>query len=127
MNNNQNDFRPEEPYEYNYAPNQAPQGVAPQPAAQTESSGLAVGSLVCGIIGILCCCLQLPLGIVSVVLAIVDRAKTKKFSGMAIAGLICGIVAVVIGIAVLMIYVKILTDADFIKQYYYGTENPLFF
>ncbi|MBQ8189386.1 MAG: hypothetical protein IJZ44_06375 [Lachnospiraceae bacterium] len=73
-----------------------------QPGEGSGVDGKAVGSLVCGILGILlCCCYGIPgiiLGIIAIVLAIMaKRDNMGTFPGIALAGMICGIVAVVAG------------------------------
>ncbi len=66
------------------------------------NNGFAIGSLVCGILGILCCCCcgsGSLLGIVGIILAIVSRGKNGgKMSGLAIAGLVCSIVSIFAGV-----------------------------
>ena len=82
---------------YNGVPNQYQPG-APAP---NPNNGMAIGSLVCGIVGILlCCCCGMGaiLGIVGIVLAICSRKPNGgKMSGMAIAGLVCSIIAILFG------------------------------
>lgn len=83
---------------YNAVP---PTYVPEQPA--NPNNGMAIGALICGIVGIvLCCCCGISaiVGIVGIVLAILSKNKNGgKMSGMAIAGLICSIASVVFGIA----------------------------
>lgn len=85
---------------------------------EKEKNGLAVASMVCGIVGAvfgviscLCCCW--PLSVISSILAIifafVDRSKKGSFNGKTIAGLVCGIIGVVAPIVVLVV--------DFFLQY----------
>lgn len=89
----------------------APSYVAP---GQAPAQGLAIGSLVCGILGLVGCCfwpISGPLAIVAIVLGFVTLSKAKANpsavggKGMAKAGLItgflgllCSIVAAAIGI-----------------------------
>ncbi len=65
------------------------------------NNGMAIGSLICGIVGILLCCccgIGAVVGIVGVVLAICSRKSNGgKMSGMAIAGLVCSIIAILLG------------------------------
>lgn len=67
-----------------------------------EVNGMAIGSLVCGIISIISCCAgiaALIFGIVAIVLGAKSRKNSDgSNSGVALGGLICGIIGVVIGI-----------------------------
>lgn len=88
------------PYNAYNAHNAVPPAYVPsQPA--NPNNGMAIGSLVCGIVGILlCCCCGVGaiVGAVGIVLAVLSRKQNDgKFSGLAMAGLICSIVAVVFG------------------------------
>jgi hypothetical protein len=81
------------------APAFAPQQpVAPQPQAHA-SNGLAIASLVLGIIGFLTGFfgIGILLGLVAVVLGIISLVKHHGGKGMAIAGLILGAIAFVFG------------------------------
>ena len=64
-------------------------------------NGMAIGSLICGIVGILlCCCCGIGaiLGIVGIILAICSKKQNAgKMSGMAVAGLVCSIIAILFG------------------------------
>src|SRR4051794_41538657 len=73
---------------------------APTPS---QSTGLAVGSLICGIVSIVLFCMwfiSIPAGLVAIALAYVARGKIARGeaggAGLAKAGLICGIVGVVL-------------------------------
>lgn len=75
------------------------------------NNGMAIGSLICGIVGILmCCCCGIGaiFGIVGVILAICSRkANAGKMGGMAIAGLVCSIVAILFGAGYLIYYMAV--------------------
>lgn len=114
-NNNQNDFRPSEPYEYTYTQGAEPNFV---PENQSRTTGLAITSLVLGILGLFCCCGALPFGIVSIVLSLVDRSQNKRFSGVAIGGLVCGIMAAIIGITILVSNLIIYSNPEFLEAYF---------
>ncbi len=107
-------------------------GYTPEPTATTvtkekKNNGLAIASMVCGIVGAvfaifglcgLCCCcwpLTIPASICAVVFAFVDRSKKKAFNGMTIAGLICGIIGIVTPFAFLVFDYIISYDGDFSK------------
>lgn len=96
-----------------------------------EKSGLAIASMVLGIISIVCSLSMLfaflgfILGIVGLVLGIVGRSKIKMSQGqiggdgMALAGIICSSIS--LGISVLMIVgcIAILQSDDSSLDYYY--------
>lgn len=107
-------------------------GFTPEIAAtavtkEKKNNGLAIASMVCGIVGAvfailglcgLCCCcwpLTIPASICAVVFAFVDRSKKKAFNGMTIAGLICGIIGIVTPFAFLVFDFIINYDGDFSK------------
>lgn len=95
----QNQPAPPPPPEYGYPP--AP----PQYPAQPESTGLAIASMVLGIVGILTAwiLIGLPLALVGLVLGIVSIAKKKGGRGMAIAGIITSALALLFGVAMVAI------------------------
>ena len=98
-------------------------GFTPVPPSNPSSSagrGLAIASMVCGIVGILMCCcciywINLVLGILAVVFAIVSAHQSKRMRGMAIAGLILGILAILIFIALfaLELWIVSLSEEEF--------------
>lgn len=69
---------------------------------ETKSSGLAVASLVLGILAIVfSCCLYyiaFPCGLLSIILGGVSLKKQMGGKGMAVAGLVLGIIAVALGV-----------------------------
>ncbi|MBQ3126388.1 MAG: DUF4190 domain-containing protein, partial [Clostridia bacterium] len=71
------------------------QNPTPPPAPdKPKANGFAIGSLICGLVSLICCCcgwLSLALGIAAVILAVVSK-KGGKMSGMALGGMICGII-----------------------------------
>lgn len=101
-------------------PYDAPQHVGTKPGiglppGQMPSTGLAVTSLVLGIVAIVSnCCCQLvggSLGIAAIITGFIALNKVKDGTGggrgMAMAGLICGIVAVVLGIGLFVLSLAI--------------------
>lgn len=69
-----------------------------------SGSGLAIASLVCGIISIIACCcwfLGLTLGILAIIFSVIYK-KQGGHSGMATAGLICGILGVILSASLLI-------------------------
>lgn len=94
-----------------------------------DKNGIAIASMVCGIIGAvfgvlgicgLCCCwpITVIVSIVAVVLAIVDYTKKKSFSGFTIAGLVCGIIGIVIPIAFIIINFATLDYDEFMNEFW---------
>lgn len=108
---------PSQPPPYGYVPQgYAPQGQPPQgygyPPNPPRSNGMAITSLVLGILSIVSCWLGVVLGILAVVFSIVARKQisaqapgTMTGTGMATAGLVTGIVGTLIwgGIIALMV------------------------
>ena len=85
-------------------PGQPPYGQVPygQPA---PSSGLAIGSLITGILSIPACCLwflSIPLGLAAVIMGFIAKGKISRGqatgSGMATAGIITGAIGLLISI-----------------------------
>lgn len=76
-----------------------------QPPVAPVSNTKAIISMICGILGVTCCCGSFVPAIVAIVLALLDRKdRGGQFSGMAIAGLVCGIIGILFGVAYLVIY-----------------------
>lgn len=104
----------------NQAQNNYNQGNSYQPAAYKSSSsgeeghGLAIGSLVCGIIGVVCwffgagSFLSIILGIVGLVLA-GNSKKSGNSEGVRTAGFILSLIALIVGIIVFLYVVVVLS------------------
>lgn len=96
----------------------APVAPAPVISGQPPSQGLAIGSMVCGILGLVGCCLwpiSAPLAIVAIVLGFVAMGKVKADpssfggKGMAKAGVILGFLGLLAVAAVFSFAIWILT------------------
>jgi Domain of unknown function (DUF4190)/GYF domain 2 len=83
----------------------SPQHVMHPMGAAPKNSGLALASMICGIVAIpldFCCYLGIPCGIAAIICGHMALSQIKKSpvplegKGMAIAGLICGYVALLI-------------------------------
>lgn len=87
----------------NYDP-QYPEVYEPKEPSNPKDSGLAIASLVLGILSLLSsCCIfyvSIVLAIVSLVLGIVSLAGKHGGKGMAIAGIVLSSISVLLGIAV---------------------------
>jgi len=91
-----------------------PPGYGGPSFGQQPSNGLAIASLVCGIIALpaTCCCsaLSLPLGIAAAVMGGIAMSKANaqpeiygSGKGMAIGGLVCGILSILTAIIFLVL------------------------
>jgi hypothetical protein len=85
---------------FNYTPQ-------PEQPQKDPGHGLAIASLVLGILSILSCCctyLAVILGVVGIVLAIISKSKslTGKMETMALIGMILSILGVVIAVAMII-------------------------
>jgi hypothetical protein len=97
---------PFEPPQYNF--NQPPQrqysNYAPQ---QPPQNNMAVGSLVCGALGLmmLLCCgpISLPLCIAAIAMGAMSLHPPNK--GLAIGGIVCGIIGVVLSLGLFVLWV----------------------
>ncbi|MEG0687565.1 MAG: DUF4190 domain-containing protein [Hungatella sp.] len=89
-------------------PNPEPTPVSPR----KELNGLALGSMIVSILGLLACCLpplQFFLGVVGILLAIFSKRGTgKPLSGFAIAGLVMSILSIVISILLAIYFVIVM-------------------
>lgn len=103
-------------YQYSYQYDASTQYDQPK-----KSSGLAIASLVCGIVGlVLCCCyyLSLPLSIVGLILGIVSLSKKSGGKGMAIVGVILSGITVVLAILMIAGVAALLGSEDFLNEIY---------
>ena len=100
--NNANAAPPQQPYPpYGYNPH------GYYPPVQQPGHGLAVGSMVLGIVSLIFSWFPylIPLSIVGTVLAVVAMKQGNK-GGMAIAGLICSLIALIISAIVLIVIIS---------------------
>lgn len=93
----------------NYAPNNYNGPIVVSNAVPPKSGGLAVGSLVCGIISILGCwsVISFIISIVGVVLGIVNNAQDSPNKGMAVAGIILNIFGFILSIFFIVFWMAI--------------------
>lgn len=99
------------------------------------SKGLAIASLVLGILSLISCCSCFPLAIVGLILSIIALVKSKNGKGLAIAGLITSAVALVVFIVSAVRFAPYASDymdfvqnsAEYVQEYEEdGTYPPLF-
>lgn len=80
-----------------------------QPAAGGENKTLAIVSLVCGILSLICCSWFIP-GIAAIVMGFIARSKANSDpanyggAGLAMGGIITGAISVLLGIVVIILY-----------------------
>lgn len=83
-----------------------------EPQQNNNSSGMAIASMILGIVAIVVVCIRFPIGmiisivsaIVAIVLGVMHNKRNSK-SGMAIAGIVCGIVALVLAVILVVLMV----------------------
>lgn len=98
FDNNSNNNNDQEPIDFsniNDNPYAAYNGNSQNPVQNDPGRGLAIASLVCGIISFFCC--GVPCGIAAVICGFLARNKGST-SGMATAGIVCGIAGAVLAI-----------------------------
>ena len=109
-------------YGYGYPPQHFPgqhPGYGDPHGRRPARNGLAITSLVLGILALATCWLALP-GIILGILAVIfggiglARARTDRVSnkGMAIAGMITGVLAAVVGTVLVIVAVRIASDCQ---------------
>ncbi len=86
----------------------------PNPPALPRTSSLAVGSLICGILGIIVICLPFVLSLIGIILGHVAFVKVRRSAGqvggegLALGGLITGYTGIVLGVFYTVIMVAVL-------------------
>uniref|UniRef100_UPI004056D9B7 hypothetical protein n=1 Tax=Acetatifactor sp. TaxID=1872090 RepID=UPI004056D9B7 len=127
FNNNQNVEQTTQQNNYYQDYTSAPTPAAPQSAPQNNgTSGVAVVSLVMGIISIVFSCCYgagVIFGIVGIICAVVGKKNGK--SGILTAGLICSIIGTVLSVLVLIYFIwavgYVMTNPEMLKMLeYYG-------
>ena len=93
--------------QYQSSPYQSsPYSYQAEPLQTQGGSGLAIGSMVCGILSIVFCCgswISWILSVVAIVLGAVSISKGRRGKGMAMAGIITGAVGIVLSILILIV------------------------
>lgn len=87
-------------------------------APKDESKGMAIASLVCGILSLTCCCGSFIPSILAVVFGIISKSRKSENNGMALAGIILGAIGVIFSI----IYIIFLASGgfeDLMNELYY--------
>ena len=97
-----------------YPPPLQPNYYGQEPGAPPPSAGLAIASMVCGIVSLPMLCLwplSIPLAIVAVVLGIIAKRQARRGIaggvGMATAGIVCGTITLVVIGAFLALFIGV--------------------
>ncbi len=122
--------QPPVPPQQTYVPYQPPVYVTPPVYSQTPAkpgNGMAVASLVLGILSITFCCawyISAVMAIVGLILGIV--AKRKGSAGMATAGIILNVFGLLLAIVMIVFVVILVNDPEwmneFLDEFYYYNE-----
>jgi hypothetical protein len=111
--NNQNPY-PNNQYQYN-------QYQQYQPQNQPQSNGMAIASLIMGILGVLLgCCLwyfTIPLSIAGLVLGIIVIKKKKGGRTLAIVGIVLCSLSIIIGLVAGILVLAVMSDPEFSTLY----------
>lgn len=111
--NNQYQNNPYQNNPYQYQQYQTP--------TQPQSNGMAVGALICGIIGfILSCCLwyiAIPLSIAGLVLGILVLKNKKGGKTLAIIGIILCAITIIIGVFAAIMLIAVASNPEFGNLY----------
>lgn len=83
-----------------------------------ESKGMAIASLVCGILSVTCCCGGWLPSILAIVFGIISKNRKKDNNSMALTGIILGAIGVVFSIAGIIIMASG-TYAELMNELYY--------
>lgn len=98
----------------------------PPPAGPSGGNGMAIASMVMGILAVLfCCCLfylSIPLSIGGLITGIIALKKQYPGKGMAIAGIVTSSVAIVLAIILILAFVLFAATGEldtFMKEFQY--------
>ncbi|MDO5560752.1 MAG: DUF4190 domain-containing protein [Oscillospiraceae bacterium] len=87
--------------------------------------GMAIASLILGILSLLCCCIGFPFAIIGLILAILVLVKRKNGKGLAIGGLITSIICLAISC---MTFISMLPVLPYISDFkdFYENHNEIY-
>lgn len=91
QNNYQSDYQTYTDYNQQY---QAPQYTNSYPVEDSSANGMAIASLVLGIVSFFCC--GLPCSVVGLILGIISKKRKPENNGKATAGIVLSIIALVL-------------------------------
>ena len=95
-----------------------------------QSNGMAIASLILGIISIpISCCYGIGLifGIIAIILGFVSKSKNDpvsgKLSGLALAGIICGAIGCAFSVIMIIIYIAAASEIASDRNFWYNFYN----
>lgn len=96
-----------------------------QPTPPKKANGLAIASLVCGILSLIMCCLGigLPLGALAILFAILTRRKGQSMNTMSLSGIITGALGLFMGLVFTLYSLYLFTDPYFQRGMYDSLES----
>lgn len=101
-----------------YGAPQYGQPMYPPMVEKDDSKGMAIASLVCGILSLTCCCGSFIPSILAIVFGIISKNRKSQNNGMALTGIILGAIGVLFSIA----YIAFIASGNFealINEMYY--------
>ena len=113
QNNYQSDYQTYTDYNQPY---QAPQYTNSYPVEDSSANGMAVASLVLGIVSFFCC--GLPCSVVGLILGIISKKRKPENNGKATAGIVLSIIALVLW-AIIVIFNFVAGSSFMSTSYYY--------
>lgn len=113
QNNYQSDYQTYTDYNQQY---QAPQYTNSYPVEDSSANGMAIASLVLGIVSFFCC--GLPCSVVGLILGIISKKRKPENNGKATAGIVLSIIALVLW-AIIVIFNFVAGSSFMSTSYYY--------
>ncbi|MGN0500301.1 MAG: DUF4190 domain-containing protein [Ruminococcus sp.] len=113
QNNYQSDYQTYTDYNQPY---QAPQYTNSYPVEDSSANGMAIASLVLGIVSFFCC--GVPCSVVGLILGIISKKRKPLNNGKATAGIVLSIIALVLW-AILFILNMVAGSTFMSTSYYY--------
>ncbi|MBQ8538107.1 MAG: DUF4190 domain-containing protein [Ruminococcus sp.] len=98
-------------------PQYQPNAYAPM-VEKDDSKGMAIASLVCGILSVTCCCGGWLPSILAIIFGVISKNRKKDNNSMALVGIILGAIGVVFSIASIIIMASG-TYTDLLNELYY--------
>lgn len=128
MNGQENPYQQGNPYQNNSYQSGQDMSYAYELKRQQElenKKGLAVGSLVCGVIAVtLCCCIGWLPGVIAIILGVVSLVKKRGGKGMAIGGIVTGAIGFVFGlIMIVFVAVPYMAMAPYLEKAMEGIDT----
>ncbi len=84
-----------------------------------EGKGMAIASLVLGILSVTCCCGSIIPSILALVFGFISKSQKKENNGMAIAGIILGAIGIVLGIVWIMYLILVGGYEAIVEEFMY--------